>query len=188
MNAVDPNAKVSLLLNSAWQPVCAVTARAAFLHILKERVGAVDANQNIFSTFSQWIKNGSFFENQPVLRSSQKSWPIPTIIVVTHKFFRQYKKTKLSLGELAKIYNYKCQYCLNKFKLCELTIDHILPRSNGGTDDHHNRTLACTKCNNRKGSQFPFFNIKNEQVNAPAIPAFVLNANAQREEWKDFLI
>jgi len=52
----------------------------------------------------------------------------------------------------------KCIFC-NK-KLCvsldgfpddNVTIEHILPKSRGGTDDIENLALACAGCNNEKG-------------------------------------
>lgn len=32
----------------------------------------------------------------------------------------------------------------------DLTVDHIVAKVNGGTDDEHNLTLACRKCNSKK--------------------------------------
>lgn len=53
-----------------------------------------------------------------------------------------------------------CEYCgrapLQKYndgKRNFLTIDHIIPKHLGGTDDLHNLTIACLDCNRRKGSK-----------------------------------
>ncbi len=35
------------------------------------------------------------------------------------------------------------------------TIDHVIPRSKGGTNDLDNLLLACNKCNNKRGDQMP---------------------------------
>jgi 5-methylcytosine-specific restriction endonuclease McrA len=57
-----------------------------------------------------------------------------------------------------KVWVGKCIFC-NK-KLCvskhgvpdgNVTIEHILPRSRGGTDDLGNLALACANCNHEKG-------------------------------------
>jgi 5-methylcytosine-specific restriction endonuclease McrA len=55
--------------------------------------------------------------------------------------------------------NFTCQYCgLDASKKFEtwwsvnLTIDHIQPSSQGGTDDDANLVVACRACNSYKGS------------------------------------
>src|ERR687884_10993 len=37
----------------------------------------------------------------------------------------------------------------------ELTLDHIIPRSRGGTSDPENLCAACIACNQRKGNRTP---------------------------------
>lgn len=48
--------------------------------------------------------------------------------------------------------NHTCQYCGSKE---DLTIDHILPSSRGGTDSWENLTCACVSCNTKKGNKTP---------------------------------
>lgn len=187
MKIVTPNFKTTLLLNSAWQPINTITARAAFMHLLKGRVSCLDKNSSIFHTLDTWNALAEFRDDQPYMRSAHQDWPIPTIVVVTNKFFKKPKKKKLTLLDLARIYDFKCQYCLEKFSTKDLTIDHIHPKSKGGTDDHENRTLACVKCNSRKSNHFPWQNINGEEVTAPPIPALMLNAPVIREEWNHFI-
>lgn len=43
-----------------------------------------------------------------------------------------------------------CRYCDDEF--CETTLDHVVPRSKGGTDALWNLVLACAPCNTDKGS------------------------------------
>jgi 5-methylcytosine-specific restriction endonuclease McrA len=187
MNIVTSECKTTLLLNNAWQPINAVTARTAFAHLLSQNVTALDKNNNLFDSIDRWNKYAEFYEDQPALRSSKHSWPIPTIIIINNKFFKKPKKKKLSLAELGKVYSCVCQYCLKKFKIADLTIDHIKPKSKGGTDDHENRTLACLNCNQKKGNHSPFFNIKNKPVSAPEIPIIIMNIDKIRKEWKSFI-
>lgn len=47
-------------------------------------------------------------------------------------------------------YGFQCQFCGSKN---ELTIDHILPRSEGGSDDIKNLRCLCKTCNNQKGNK-----------------------------------
>jgi len=48
-------------------------------------------------------------------------------------------------------WNHQCAYCGSEENL---TLDHIIPRSNGGSDRLTNVLCACKKCNNDKGHQF----------------------------------
>lgn len=45
-----------------------------------------------------------------------------------------------------------CRYCGSSD---ELTIDHVIPRSRGGTDHEHNLVVCCRPCNSRKGGRTP---------------------------------
>lgn len=46
-----------------------------------------------------------------------------------------------------------CAYCGEAFRTeREMTIDHIRPRSKGGTNHISNLALACRDCNQRKGN------------------------------------
>jgi 5-methylcytosine-specific restriction endonuclease McrA len=48
---------------------------------------------------------------------------------------------------------YKCGYC-GRGDL-PLTIDHVIPKARGGSDDWENLVSACTICNNKKGDRTP---------------------------------
>ncbi len=50
---------------------------------------------------------------------------------------------------------YTCQYCSVQPGTDELTIDHVLPRSLGGTSTWENCVLACVSCNKRKADRTP---------------------------------
>jgi site-specific DNA-methyltransferase (adenine-specific) len=47
----------------------------------------------------------------------------------------------------------KCSGCRQRFDYRNMTIDHIIPRSKGGTDDDTNLQLLCGACNSTKGDR-----------------------------------
>lgn len=49
----------------------------------------------------------------------------------------------------------KCSYCGTQLLLETATIDHVIPKHLGGTDDDENLTLACERCNRGKGNSGP---------------------------------
>lgn len=49
----------------------------------------------------------------------------------------------------------RCGYCHKLTPFHEFTVDHIQPRSRGGSDSPHNLVGACQWCNNKKGNRNP---------------------------------
>lgn len=50
---------------------------------------------------------------------------------------------------------YRCQYCGDKHEGDELTFDHVIPRSRGGTTCWSNILTACMPCNLKKRNHLP---------------------------------
>jgi len=83
-----------------------------------------------------------------------------------------------------------CIYCGKPSE----SIDHVLPRSRGGTDNWENVTTACLRCNVQKGNRTP------EEANMPLNrkpyrPLSNLNFDATRQidsgrhkEWSKYVI
>ena len=67
---------------------------------------------------------------------------------------------------------YTCQYCGKQPGSEELTIDHVVPRSQGGLSTWENCVLACIECNARKANRTP------EQAHMP------LRKHPVRPHWK----
>jgi 5-methylcytosine-specific restriction endonuclease McrA len=44
---------------------------------------------------------------------------------------------------------YRCRYCMKDGKATgDISIDHVIPKSRGGTNDLKNLVTACYQCNN----------------------------------------
>lgn len=67
---------------------------------------------------------------------SERTWRVPP--VTRQEVLRRDRST--------------CQYCGNSKKL---TLDHVIPRSKGGTHTWDNVVIACETCNHRKGNRTP---------------------------------
>lgn len=50
---------------------------------------------------------------------------------------------------------FTCQYCGNKLSQKECTIDHVIPKDQGGKNGWDNTVCSCFDCNNRKGNRTP---------------------------------
>ena len=50
---------------------------------------------------------------------------------------------------------YKCQYCGKALSKNSLTIDHVIPRTQGGKNKWDNTVTSCFSCNNKKDNKTP---------------------------------
>jgi 5-methylcytosine-specific restriction endonuclease McrA len=62
------------------------------------------------------------------------------------------KNNRRRKHSLSKQHGDRCHYCGQYFAPDDLTLDHIIPRSRGGSNALTNLCLACSRCNHRKGS------------------------------------
>jgi hypothetical protein len=62
--------------------------------------------------------------------------------------------------------NNRCEYCLTSSRLTgtPLIIEHILPRSLGGTDQRINLAAACYRCNEFKGTKTEALDPETQQL------------------------
>lgn len=49
----------------------------------------------------------------------------------------------------------RCRYCLSFFGIKDISADHAIPLSRGGSTDLHNLEFPCKQCNLRKGNCKP---------------------------------
>lgn len=77
----------------------------------------------------------------------------------------------------------RCIHCntrlvvaLNGDPISRATIEHILPRNHGGTDDLRNLALACARCNHGKGVRHD-----NRRRGDPKLEAMITRLQERRE-------
>jgi len=80
---------------------------------------------------------------------------VPEVIVLLDYLRNpnKHKKVRFSRGNIFKRDNYVCQYCGKKVKKADLTMDHIVPKSQGGPTTWTNITSSCFKCNTKKANK-----------------------------------
>lgn len=67
-----------------------------------------------------------------------------------HPFKIRFTKRNVFLRD-----GYACQYCGERYPAVELTIDHVVPRAQGGRSNWENVVTACEPCNHKKSDRTP---------------------------------
>ncbi|MBC7783227.1 MAG: HNH endonuclease [Burkholderiales bacterium] len=85
----------------------------------------------------------------------------------------------------------RCQYCGKKFSTIDLSLDHVIPRSQGGKSTWDNIVCCCIKCNVKKGGRTPeqaHLKLLSKPVKPKRSPAISFKlADARYKSWKQFL-
>jgi 5-methylcytosine-specific restriction endonuclease McrA len=87
-----------------------------------------------------------------VLRSVHRSFDYPCVIRLKRYVRLPYRKVALSRNNIFRRDGHQCVYCGTRH---DLTIDHVVPRSQGGRDSWENLATACRTCNTEKGNRTP---------------------------------
>jgi 5-methylcytosine-specific restriction endonuclease McrA len=88
--------------------------------------------------------------DEPVIRTIRQRLRVPEVIALTAYDRLPTAAVTFSRRNIFKRDHFTCQYCAVQPGPEELTIDHVLPRSKGGTSTWENCVLACLDCNKRK--------------------------------------
>ena len=124
-----------LVLNATYEPINVCTVRRAVVLLLKEKAELLER--------ARWE-----------LRSESTSLARPVVIrLVSYvKVPRDAHRRKITRRAVFARDSWTCQYCGSR---SNLTVDHVIPRSKGGTSSWENIVASCAPCNRRKGDALP---------------------------------
>ncbi|HEX9595888.1 MAG TPA: HNH endonuclease [Anaerolineales bacterium] len=125
-----------LVLNATYEPVNVCGARRAIVLILK---GAALAEE----------------ESAREVRSTSLAIRVPSVIRLLEYHRIPYQSRVLSRKNILIRDRHTCQFCGETLPSSELTLDHVMPRSQGGKSAWENLVACCYACNNRKGDRTP---------------------------------
>jgi hypothetical protein len=83
--------------------------------------------------------------------------------------------------------NDTCQYCGRQFPTEELSIDHVVPKCQGGQSTFENCVIACVSCNAKKAGRTPK-QANMKLIRQPERPkAAVFEADIVCDSWSAFM-
>ncbi len=121
----------ALLLNASFEPLHVVSARRAVVLVLDEKADVVSTSVETF-------------------HSARLSVPIPSVLRLRYYVKVPYRgHLPLTRRNVVARDRGRCAYCGNHGD----TIDHVVPRSRGGSHVWENVVAACSGCNGRKADR-----------------------------------
>jgi 5-methylcytosine-specific restriction endonuclease McrA len=124
-----------LVLNATYEPINVCTVRRAVVLLLKEKAELLERGR------WQLHSENSTLARPVVIR-------LMTYVVVPRDAHRR----KITRRAVFARDSWTCQYCGSR---SNLTVDHVIPRSKGGSSSWENIVASCAPCNRRKGDRLP---------------------------------
>ena len=158
-----------LILNADYRAFSVCSVYKAFLLVYLNKAEIVKKVENAY------------------LRTITRSYDVPSIIKLHHYVNIPYKGVIMTRQNIFKRDGNKCVYCSSNDNL---TIDHVLPRSRGGSTSWSNLVTACKSCNSKKGDFLPE-EIGMELPYKPFKPSFIMFlrdfSGLGEESWMHYL-
>lgn len=120
-----------LVLNASYEPLNITNWKRAVILLIKGKAEQLEHNNTYI----------------------YQAFPLPSVIRLRYYVKVPYKDIPLTRRNIFERDKNTCQYC--SYKGDQLTLDHIIPRSRGGSDSWENLVAACVRCNIKKGNRTP---------------------------------
>lgn len=134
---IEPSNPAVVVFSKNYLPISRVNLRRAVNLLIADKAEPLDYLCEIF-----WeIRSPNLILQVPAyirlkIQGAERIWKIPPV----------------NRREVLRRDKSQCQYCGSRK---HLTLDHVIPRSKGGTHTWDNVVTACTDCNSRKGDSLP---------------------------------
>ncbi len=119
----------TLLLSASYEAISFINYKKVIKLVIKDKVEIIE----------NWDNNISWFSGEMKL---------PAILRLKNNIRINFFNLNFSRKSVIKRDNSKCQYCNIKLSSSQITIDHIIPRAQGGKTSFTNCVVSCKFCNN----------------------------------------
>lgn len=160
-----------LVLNASYEPLNITTWRRAMVMLLKGKAEGLEHDP------ARWVRGDLL---------------LPTVIRLRQFVRVPYREMPLTRRNLFQRDNHRCQYCGCTGQ--PLSVDHVVPRSRGGSDSWDNVTTACLPCNVRKGNRtpreagMPLARRPHRPLNGLSFEATRQICSGRNREWAKYVI
>jgi 5-methylcytosine-specific restriction endonuclease McrA len=197
MTALAVDEKV-LVLNRLYTALRVVSARRALTLLFNNRAEIISVENGAYLNYSieTWIDVAKLqreFEPHAHtwIRTPTFEMAVPKIIRLLGYDRLPRQHVKLTRRNIFARDRNRCQYCGKTFPTSELSLDHVVPRVQGGDNSWENIVCSCVRCNARKGGRTPT-QARMSLITKPARPkrnpTITLRLGEHKyHSWKAFL-
>jgi 5-methylcytosine-specific restriction endonuclease McrA len=165
-----------LVLDSNWMPQAFCSWENAIKLVYEDRATVIKED-----------------EGGKVLRSPSLTMGLPRIIVVKNAWTKRKRLSVPCTRRNLLIRDHAtCQYCGKGVSTSDYTIDHVIPRCQGGKTVWDNVVVSCQRCNFPKAGRTPA-QAHMTLINKPYVPKphdprynFKLHIKKLRPEWSEY--
>jgi 5-methylcytosine-specific restriction endonuclease McrA len=162
----------TLLLSQAYEPLNTISWQDAITKLFMGKVEVVE-------------------EYDKEIRSTSLVIKMPAVVRLINAFRRHRKRVRYSKTNVFARDRWRCQYCGTKGNMNTLTIDHVVPRSQGGRTLWENVVTACEDCNAKKANRTPEkagMQLRTTPFRPEWVPVFSINLSSDTapEVWKTY--
>lgn len=207
------NKLITLSLNSAWKPIGYRTVKDAIISLTGSETKpdptslAIDIEYAMKSDgtpdFSNMLNmrpvSWSEWVTLPIrdwdlsIKGANKSYRVPTVIVAVNydKMPRKEFNDNPSNDSIFQRDNYTCQITGEKLSRDELNVDHVIPRSRGGSENWDNKITCRKDLNSRKGNKLNSeigYKLIRTPFKPKAVDVMYLIREAKHPDWEHFLV
>lgn len=187
-----------LVLNKHYAAIHVISVKRAFGLLYRQlaEVVSVEKDQYLSYDFESWRE---LSEMRMQYEKEQHDWvhcvrfdiAVPRIVRLLFYDRLPRQGVKFNRRNIYARDRNHCQYCGKKFSTTELSLDHVVPRSQGGTASWENIVCCCVSCNVRKGGRTPLqagIRLVAEPVKPRRSPIIQLRLTSEKyASWKQFL-
>ena len=155
-----------LVLNRFYMPVRVVSVRRAFILLFREVAEVIKLEDGHYANydFCSWcemselwleLAEGELEPESDWIRSVNRAIQVPRVIRLTEFDQMVRESMRFSRRTLFARDGNSCQYCGKTLASNQLSMDHVIPKSQGGETTWENIVCCCMSCNSRKGGRTP---------------------------------
>jgi 5-methylcytosine-specific restriction endonuclease McrA len=178
-----------LVLNRVYQPMHVTTVRRAVTLLYQGVARAVDEEFRLLD-FESWAALAAAVDGEAI-HTPSRAIRVPRVLVLVAHTHLPRQRVRFSRLNVYARDESTCQYCGRRLPRSELNLDHVIPRSRGGSTSWENVVCSCVACNLRKGGRTP----EEAGLHLRRLPArprwtAVFRAATRRvvyREWRPFL-